>query len=148
DEVMKQADDQELKKKIILATCNDTGRTGINEVLKRPEVKEALKEDRIAREVQAVDELLQEISKQGAAAYGMEETGKAVDAGAVASLLITDSCIGACREKGAYPMLETYFKKAEQAKGNIIIISSDHEGGKQLDGLGGIGALLRYKLHY
>ena len=36
----------------------------------------------------------------------------------------------------------------EQVKGEIHIISSDHEGGQKLDGLTGIAALLKYKLEY
>ncbi len=36
----------------------------------------------------------------------------------------------------------------DSMKGQVHIISSEHEGGKKLDGLGGLGALLRYKLNY
>ena len=36
----------------------------------------------------------------------------------------------------------------ESMRGTINIISSDNDAGKKLDGLGGIGALLRYKLNY
>ncbi|MBI2140584.1 mRNA surveillance protein pelota [Candidatus Woesearchaeota archaeon] len=148
EEVFKEAHEKSLKAKILLATCNAVGRNGINEVLKRPEVKEALKEDRIAREVQLVDDLLQEISKQNFGAYGIEETGKAAEAGAVKELLVTDGCISKHREHGTYPLLEGIFKITEQAKGTVHIISSGHDGGQQLDGLGGIGALLRFKLNY
>ena len=34
----------------------------------------------------------------------------------------------------------------DQTKGNVLVVGSDHEGGKKLGGLGGIAALLRYKL--
>jgi protein pelota len=37
-------------------------------------------------------------------------------------------------------------KETDNAGGNVHIISADHEGGKKLDGLGGIAALLRYKM--
>jgi len=39
-------------------------------------------------------------------------------------------------------------KIVDQTKGEIHIISSEYEGGRKLDGLGGIGAILRYKLNY
>ena len=45
-------------------------------------------------------------------------------------------------------MLDELMKKTEEMKGKIYLISSDHEGGKKLDGLGGIAAILRYKLNY
>ena len=46
-----------------MATCSSVDKTGINEVLKRPEIKEALKQDRITKEISLVEELLAEISK-------------------------------------------------------------------------------------
>ena len=39
-------------------------------------------------------------------------------------------------------------KIVDKTKGEIEIISSEHEGGKKLDGLGGIAAILRFKLSY
>jgi len=39
-------------------------------------------------------------------------------------------------------------KNTESMKGTVNIIGSDHDGGKKLDGLGGMGAILRYKLNY
>ena len=35
---------------------------------------------------------------------------------------------------------------AEQNKAKVFIISSDHEWGQKLKGLGGIGAKLRFKI--
>jgi stalled ribosome rescue protein Dom34 len=35
-----------------------------------------------------------------------------------------------------------------RCKGEIHIISSEFDAGKKLDGLGGIGAILRYKMNY
>jgi protein pelota len=39
-------------------------------------------------------------------------------------------------------------KTVDNTKGDILIISSEHEAGKKLDGLGGIAAILRFKLNY
>src|SRR3989344_2264428 len=47
--LIKLINDEKLKEKIILATCSDVGETAINEVLKRPETQEALKQDRISK---------------------------------------------------------------------------------------------------
>ena len=52
------------------------------------------------------------------------------------------------REKQNYEKIDNMMKIADSMKGSINIISSDHEGGKKLDGLGGIAAILRYKLNY
>ena len=148
EDLMKQLTNSELKKKIILATCNNVGRNGVLEVLKRPEVKEVLKQDRIAKEVRLVEQLFEEISKNNLAAYGFKETKMAAEAGAVAILLVADGYISKTRENNKYGQLDSLMKNVDSSKGEIHIISSEHEAGKKLDGLGGIGAVLRYKLNY
>ena len=148
EDLMKELRDNELKKKIILATCNAVGKPGINEVLKRPEVKEVLKQERTAKEINLVDKLLSEISKQALAVYGLKETRNAVDAGAVETVLITDGYIFKLREENKYQEIDKLLKHADTMKAAILVISSEHEGGKKLDGLGGIAALLRYRLQY
>jgi protein pelota len=148
DDLMKELKDDKLKKSIILATCNSVGSTGISEVLKRPEVKEVLKQERAAKESLLVEQLLHEISKKGLASYGFKETKSAIEAGAVDTLLVTDSYIFKLREQENFSKLDTLLKQVDQMKGKIHIISSEHEAGNKLDGLGGIASLLRYQLNY
>jgi len=137
-----------LKKKILLATCASVGKNGIEEVMKRDETRVALQEDRVAQEMVLVEEVLSRINKDEAVSYGLDETKQAVDAGAVEELLVTDSFIKKSHEEKNFEELDTLMKSVDQVKGRIHIISSDHEGGKKLDGLGGIAGLLRYKLSY
>ena len=148
EEVMKQIKDEELKKKIVLATCSSVDKSAINEVLKRPEIKEVLKQDRISKEMKLVESLLVEISKKGNAAYGVEEVKVVAEAGAVKELLITDSFIQKMRSEQRYEKIDGLMKMVDKMKGEIHVISGEHEGGKKLDGLGGIGAILRYRLTY
>lgn len=146
EELMKEMQDKELKSRIVSATCSSVDKNGINEVLKRPETKHALKQDRFAREINLVENLFIEISKDGAAAYGLKDIENAI--GAIKSLLITDKFILKMREEGRYDKIESMLKTVESTKGEIHIISSEHDGGRRLDGIGGIGAELRYKLNY
>jgi len=146
DELMKELKDESLKKKMILATCSSVGATAFNEIMKRDEVKSALKSERFAKEINIVEDLLKQISKGELAAYGLKEVKKAVDAGAASALLITDSMIKKSREEESYDVIEEMLKNVESMKGEIFIISGEHEGGQKLDGLGGIGALLRYRI--
>ncbi|MBI5388847.1 mRNA surveillance protein pelota [Candidatus Woesearchaeota archaeon] len=148
EDLFKLIEDEELKKKIVLATCNHVGKNGIAEVLKRPEVKAVLKQDRTAQEMAIVDEFLAEISRQGAAAYGFREVQAAVVSGAVKMLLVTDTLIRKMREDRTFAELETLMKTADKMQAEVHLISAEHEAGKRLEGLGGIGALLRYKLQY
>ncbi len=148
EDMMKELKDNELKQKIILATCSSATKNGIEEVVKRPEVREALKQERAAKEIIKVEELLTEIAKNNLAVYGIDETGNAANIGAVKDLLITDSLIQKTRLENTYKKLENIMKTVDNTKGEVEIISSEHDSGKRLDGLGGIGAILRFKIKY
>ncbi len=139
--------DLETAKKVTLATCNSFGKNAINEVLKREEVKQVLKHDRVVRETNLVEELLGEIKKGEMAVYGIKQTREAAEAGAIKTLLITNKFLQNMRMEEKYKDLEYVMKLVEKNKGTIIIISDEHEGGKKLQGITGIGAILRYKLY-
>jgi len=148
EELMKEIKDEDLRGKIILATCSSVTENAINEVLKRPETADALKQDRIAKEYKYVDELFKEIHKNNLASYGLKETKNATVAGAVRTLLITDSFIQKKRSQNKYEEVEEIMRTVDKTKGTVLIVSSEHEAGKKLNGLGGIGAILRFKLNY
>lgn len=148
EDLMRQIKDDELKKKIVLATCSSEGEEAINEVLKRKEVQTVLRKDRIAKEINLVEELLVNIAKNNLAAYGIDEVENAVNAGAVKILLVTDFLIKKSREEKTYGRLDAIMRAVDGMKGEVHVISSDHDGGKRLNGLGGIGVVLRYKVNY
>lgn len=148
EDLMVELKDEELRKKIILATCSSATRNAIDEVIKRPEVREALKLERAALEINKVEELLTEIAKNNLAVYGLKETQNACVMGAIKELLITDKLIQKSRNGDFYDSIESIMRTVDKSKGEIGIISSEHEGGKRLDGLGGIGAILRFKIRY
>ncbi len=147
DDLMKLLKDDALKKKIVLATCSTADENGIKEVVKRAEIKNVLKQNRYAIEIQFVEEVLKEIMKQGAVAYGLKEVENATNMGAIKNLLVSDELIMKMREEENYEKLEAIMKNVESAGGEVHIINSEHEGGKKLNGLGGIAALLRYKVY-
>lgn len=146
DEFAKHIKDQNLKKKIVFALCHDVSEQSIKEVLVRPEVQTILKQERSAKEMQLIGTLLEQISKQSKVAYGMDETQKAADAGAIETILVTDELIRERRMNNTYERLDQLFQLVDAGKGTIHIISTDHEGGKTLAGLGGMGALLRFNI--
>ncbi|MEM4247522.1 MAG: mRNA surveillance protein pelota, partial [Candidatus Woesearchaeota archaeon] len=146
EELYKVLGSNQLKNKIIQATCSGVDETAIAEVLKRKETQEALRQERISREMSVVEDLFAAIAKAGNAAYGMIETKQAAEAGAVSNLLVTDQLVKSLREENRFSELDSIMKTVERTKGKVWIISAEHEGGKRLQGLGGIGAILRYKL--
>ena len=136
-----------IKNKITLATVNSFGKSGINEVLKRDEIKKVMHEDRIHKETELVEELLKEISKDKLAIYGIKETKKASDMNAIKTLLVSDSLIHKYRQEDNYEKIDKIMRSTESSKGEVHIISTEHEAGKKLKGLGGIGGILRYKIN-
>lgn len=148
DDLIKSWKNNELKAKIVLSGCSSTGENGINEVLKRTELAKILEDDKASKEMKLVEEILQEISMQGYVAYGLQESKNAIHSGAAKKLILTDIFIQTQREKGNFEEIDKMIKSAEDMKSEIHIISSQHEGGKKLEGLGGIATILRYKMNY
>lgn len=148
EDLMKELKDNELRQKIMLATCSSATKNGIEELIKRPEVREALRQERAAKEINKVEELFTEIAKNNLAVYGLKETENASSTGAVKELLITDGLIQKSRSNDFFNEIEKIMKIVDKTKGEVQIVSSEHEGGKKLDGLGGIAAILRFKLSY
>lgn len=128
--------------KVFGASCQYVGKEGIEELLKREEVKCAIGEARIYEEANAVERLLREIKIDGKAAYGLEEVRLAVEGGNIEMLLVTDRF---AREN--YKEVDGLIENVERHRGAVFIVSSKNEAGRKLDGLGGIGAVLRYKAY-
>ena len=129
-----------LLKDVAVMGTGDAGMNGIHEVLKKG-VTKFVENTRVAVETKIVESLFEEIAKNGNFAYGFDEVKNALDTGAVETLLVTDKLV---RTKKADELLE----KAKKTSSKFMIISTVHEAGKKLEGLGGVGALLRYKMDY
>jgi protein pelota len=115
------------------------GMSGIHELMKKGIGAEVLRGSRVAEETEEVERVLEEIAKEGPVAYGTKEVENAVDAGAVEFLIISEI---KAREK----QLERLMKSVEDARGKVMVVSDYHEAGKKLEAIGGIAALLRFKL--
>jgi len=146
EELLKTLGQDTIRNKLILATCSSVDETSFNEVIKRDETQEALRQDRIAQEIKLTDTALTEIAKNGLVTYGIPTVNDAAQAGAVRHLLITDKLIKQAREQKKYDSIDNILKKVDAMKGTVTIIHSDHSGGKKIDGIGGIIAFLRYKI--
>jgi protein pelota len=131
-----KSNDPKLAQKIILEHTHSTGRAGVTELVKSS-ANRILKETRIAREAWHVERLLAEINRDGTATYGPKEVSQAVRLGAVETLLVSEDRL---RD------FEALVNEAERLRGRVAIISGDHEAGERLLHLGGIAAILRYKI--
>lgn len=131
--------DPALAKVVSVHHTGQSGMAGIHEVMKKGIGGKVLEETRVAKETHLMEELFAEIGRNGAFAYGDRSVEEAVAAGAVKILLVLDS-------KVRSPDLDKLLRKVEDSSGEFVIVSSLHEGGRRLDSLGGIAALLRYKM--
>jgi protein pelota len=125
---------------ILQETIGQSGMVGIQEAIRRGIVKRLVQDSRVAFETELVDKLLEGIGNNGAVSYGLDETENAATAGAVESLLVIDKLI---RKKD--DRLEKIMTTTESSGGKVVIISTVHDAGKQLEALGGVASLLRYK---
>ena len=130
----------DMAKKSILESTGSGGRVGINEVLKKGTVEKLATENRVAFEISAVEDILQNIAKDSPlVVYGKKEVKDAINMGAVQKLLVLDTLV---RSEN----LEEGMDLVESMSGEVLVISSQHEGGKQLEALGGLAAILRYAI--
>ncbi len=131
---------KDLAKMSVLEATGSGGRNGISEVLKKGTVEKLTSENRVAQEMGAINRLLAEIGKNSSKiAYGIQQTKNAINLGAVSELLILDT-------KVASENMGDLMDMVENMKGEVMVVSSEHEGGKQLESLGGMAAILRYEI--
>ena len=128
-----------ISKSIFVYHTGQSGMQGVNELMKKGMGANLLRESRVGVEMEAVEKLMENIGKDGLATYGTNEISNAANAGAIDLLLISDSKL---RDEN----LDSIVKTVESQKGNVIVISGQHDGGKQLESLGGMAAILRYKM--
>ena len=126
---------KELLQKISNERLNETGGPGLHEFLKSDILEKMLKENKLGKEVIAVEEILVEMGKKGLAAYG-KDVEQAVSNGAVEKIVVADESLR---------RFEDLIDKAYKSGSQLIIVSAEHDAGQKLLGLGGIAAKLKFK---
>jgi len=133
-----------LASKALTEDTSMIGMSGFQEVLRRGAVDRIMQESRIARESALMEDLIREISMDGKAAYGLADVKNALDYGAIDTLLIADETLREGREKGED--VDRLLMEVEQTQGKVVVFSTAFEPGEKLHKLGGIAAILRFKV--
>jgi len=115
------------------------GRGAVQDVIGQGAIEKLIGDLQLAREVKIMDEVLLRISKEGPVAYGMQEVSDAIDFGAAEQVLVTDTRLHDA-------VITRLIEKAEGMRSKVTVLSGSFEPGERLDALGGIAALLRYKV--
>ena len=141
-------DHRELADRITVVDTSAAGDRGVHEVLKRGAVDEIQKETRISKEANLIDELTENIAKGAKATYGPDDTAEAAEFGAVETLLVVDERLRTERQgDGDWTIdVNEVIESVERQGGDVVVFSSEFAPGEQLSNLGGIAAVLRYRL--
>lgn len=132
------------KSKFIVVHSSTGYLQGLEEVLKDASIQSQLRDTQFAREAIIFDEFQRTLNNDDDKAwYGPTEVTKAVEMGAVKYLLITDTLF----RSDDLAIRKHYIDLGEQVKqtgGEVLIFSSLHESGEQLNQLTGVAVLLNY----
>ncbi|KAI1339359.1 hypothetical protein F5Y15DRAFT_86370 [Xylariaceae sp. FL0016] len=123
----------------------------LNEILKSDQVLATMTDMKFSKETRLMDDFYNKLrTDDGRAWYGTGPVEKAVREGAVGRgggvLLINNSLFRSLDIATRKRYVALVDKVAEDG-GDARILSSDHESGERLDGLGGIAAILTYPIH-
>jgi protein pelota len=129
--------DPALKKKVKLYATAESGRVGIDELLRSGKATEALRGSVAAEESEVVERLVRSLAGGLRTAVGPAEVAMTVDAGAVETLLVSESLL---TDAGLAPTLD----RARAARVRIFVVRDDGEAGHRLAALGRVAAILRY----
>ena len=124
------------------AVCVETrriGRGAVQEVIGKGALEKLIGDLQLSREVKFMDEVLCRIAQDGAVSYGPKEVQDAVAYGAAEQVLVADTLL---RDPATLALID----EAEAMRATVVVLSSAFEPGERLVALGGVAALLRYKL--
>jgi protein pelota len=127
----------ELKRKLKVYSTSESGRVGVDELLRSGKATEALRGSVAAEEAEAVERLVRAMAGGLRAAVGVDEVREAVEAGAVETLLVSESLL-------ADPTLAPTLDQARAGRARIFVVRDEGEAGHRLVALGRAAALLRY----
>lgn len=129
--------DPALRRRITIFATGASGRIGVDELLRSGKAAEALQGAAAAEEAELVERLVDGLAGGTRSAVGPVEVKEAVEAGAVETLLCSESLL---KEAEVTAILE----QARAGQGRLFIVRDEDAAGRRLNGLGGIGAILRY----
>tara|TARA_B100001996_G_scaffold342165_1_gene296630 strand:+ start:19 stop:1083 length:1065 start_codon:yes stop_codon:yes gene_type:complete len=137
---------QDSQRTIRLVSTAMAGRSGANEIIRDGLADELLSEHAISKEIKLLEEVWLRLSKNGAVAYGENELSRAMNEGAIETLLVSADKIRDPEAMIEGTPVSKWVEAISDIGAELVQCSSDHDSGEQLNNMGGIIALLRYKL--
>jgi protein pelota len=117
--------------------ASEGGRVGVDELLRSGRASEVLRASVAAEEAEVVERLVQAVAGGRRAAVGRREVGEALEAGAVETVLVSETLL-------ADPEVVKILDRVRSSRAQLFVVRADEPPGQRLKGLGEIAALLRY----
>jgi protein pelota len=128
-------------------SVNNGGVSGIYEALRSGVLLRAAKQMRIVEETEVMEEVMKRLGKgEATVAYGVADVENATAMGAVEKLVLADTMLRETSDEQRL-WLEKLMRGVERKAGSVTVVSTEHEAGAKLLGLGGIAALLRFPVY-
>ena len=127
----------EVARRVRVYPTAESGRVGVDELLKSGKASEALRGTVAAEEAEVVERLVRALAGGTRAAVGRAEVAEAIDAGATETILVGEELL-------PDPEIGPILDRSRGSKTRIFVVRAEGEAGKRLAALGGIGAILRY----
>lgn len=132
--------------RIYLDTISVGGTSGLYELSRRDKIKEVMRELEVIKAQKIIDEFMKRlVVSPDTIAYGIEEVGLAVKNNAAEKIVIAESLIRSGDEK-LMEKVDKLLSEADKKKAEIVIAPYQSDAEKQVIGLGGIIALLRFPI--
>ncbi|HEY6237636.1 MAG TPA: hypothetical protein VIZ68_00425 [Thermoplasmata archaeon] len=125
------------KKKVRVFATAESGRVGLDELLRSGRAAEALQGSVAAEEADLVERLVTSLGGGRRAAVGISEVTEALHAGATETILVLEDLLND-------PSTSDLLEEARRSKARLFIVRGGGSAGRRLEGLGKIGALLRF----
>ncbi|MFB6147965.1 MAG: LAGLIDADG family homing endonuclease, partial [Candidatus Nanohaloarchaea archaeon] len=170
---------QELRENVVATEdLNYSGEEALEELVNKAE--DAIQDAEVVHEKNLVNDFFDNLREEnGKSEYGVQAVKKALEMGAVDTLLISEDVelyearyeCGNGHEEEIYEqeaeiedskecsecgeemelrelsdIVDAFGDKAEEMDSDVELISTDHEEGRRLDNLGGVAAILRYRI--
>ena len=122
-----------------IEATGQAGMTGVHEAVKRGSVERVAKDSAVARETALVERFLERLAKGEPVAYGADDVARTTEQGAADVVLVSDRLV----RDGAG---ERFLDLARATGAQSAVISSHHEAGARFEKMGGVAAILRYRV--
>jgi len=127
----------ELARRIKVYPAAEGGRVGVDELLRSGRASEVLRSSVAAEEAAAVERLVQAVAGGRRAAVGRREVDEALEAGAVETVLVSETLL-------ADPEVVRILDKSRTSRARLFVVRAEDPPGKRLQGLGAVAAILRF----